>query len=152
MDGINFNNLLNGNEYVFRIPFDNSMDIFDTIETMLEDLNNNTNILNMENSNNDDFIQLDIQFDFVQPNNEITEQEKNHFKNCNEINTKLCKSEKIKKDDPILSEQCFICMDNYKELELKRTLPNCKHCFHKKCIDKWIKKNASCPVCRNSLI
>ena len=78
--------------------------------------------------------------------------ENNYFKSCHEINEKLKKSEKIKKCDSILNENCFICMDNYKELQLKRELPSCKHYFHKKCIDKWLKKKASCPICRDELL
>lgn len=166
------------NNFIFKIPFNNCDDIFNTIETMLDELNNThmthmTNISN--NSCNNDIIQFDIQFDIIDPydhlydeeydeynfdnnlvfmegNNDEEDDEINYFKTCHEINNKLCKSEKIKKNDPILSEQCFICIDNYKENELKRTLPCCKHCFHKKCIDKWIKKNPSCPICRDNLI
>ena len=43
-------------------------------------------------------------------------------------------------------------MEKYKILEFKRELPICKHYFHKKCIDKWLKKNASCPICRDKII
>ena len=33
----------------------------------------------------------------------------------------------------------------------KRTKPiglNCGHCFHFKCIDEWVTKTATCPICR----
>ncbi|KAL8114106.1 RING-H2 finger protein ATL67-like [Apium graveolens] len=45
---------------------------------------------------------------------------------------------------------CAICLGEYKEGEMLRMLPDCKHCFHLKCVDEWLKLNASCPVCRNS--
>lgn len=145
----NINNLLNGSEYIFTIPFNNSIDIFETIENMLEELNSNSNILNITNNQIDgDYVQFDIEFEI----NQEEDTPSDYFKTCSDINNRLCKSEKIKKNDHILNETCFICMDNYKESELKRTLPNCKHYFHKKCIDKWLKKKASCPICRDELL
>lgn len=45
---------------------------------------------------------------------------------------------------------CPICLCEYKESEMLRLLPDCKHYFHVTCIDAWLKLNASCPVCRNS--
>ncbi|KAL3517224.1 hypothetical protein ACH5RR_024126 [Cinchona calisaya] len=45
---------------------------------------------------------------------------------------------------------CAICLCEYKELEMLRLLPDCKHYFHVTCIDAWLKLNASCPVCRSS--
>jgi len=176
----NLNNLLNGNEFVFRIPFNNNTNIFDTIENMLNELHNNTNIMNAITTVNQDeeYVHFDIYFDESNDENyeeheeyEHTEHnennehyhpihfhihhfdnDNNYFKSCHEINEKLKKSERIKKCDSILNENCFICMDNYKESQLKRELPSCKHYFHKKCIDKWLKKKASCPICRDELL
>ncbi|KAA8516107.1 hypothetical protein F0562_019286 [Nyssa sinensis] len=45
---------------------------------------------------------------------------------------------------------CSICLCEYKEAEMLRMLPDCRHYFHLTCIDAWLKLNASCPVCRNS--
>lgn len=45
---------------------------------------------------------------------------------------------------------CAICLCEYKDAEMLRLLPDCKHYFHVTCIDAWLKLNASCPVCRNS--
>ena len=53
----------------------------------------------------------------------------------------------IKKDDPILNEKCTICLDKYKIGTYKKRL-ECKHVFHKKCIDKWLKNEDHCPMCR----
>ena len=43
---------------------------------------------------------------------------------------------------------CTVCQE---EIELDATykkLPACKHEFHPKCIDKWMKKSKHCPNCR----
>lgn len=45
---------------------------------------------------------------------------------------------------------CSICLCEYKEGEMLRMMPDCKHYFHLLCIDAWLKLNASCPVCRTS--
>jgi len=46
---------------------------------------------------------------------------------------------------------CSICQEVYKENEYSRKL-KCGHIFHKKCVDRWLKKNPSCPVCRHDLL
>ncbi|XP_073026345.1 RING-H2 finger protein ATL67 [Primulina eburnea] len=45
---------------------------------------------------------------------------------------------------------CSICLCEYRETEMLRMLPDCRHYFHVMCVDAWLKLNASCPVCRNS--
>ncbi|XP_048876466.1 E3 ubiquitin-protein ligase RLIM isoform X2 [Brienomyrus brachyistius] len=42
---------------------------------------------------------------------------------------------------------CQICFSEYVEGEKLRTLP-CLHDYHVQCIDRWLKENATCPVCR----
>lgn len=56
---------------------------------------------------------------------------------------------KITSSDPLLQEDCTICMEPFKCNEFKRTLA-CEHVFHKKCVDKWLKKHEDnkCPLCR----
>ncbi|KAF8412122.1 hypothetical protein HHK36_000078 [Tetracentron sinense] len=44
---------------------------------------------------------------------------------------------------------CPICLSEYKPKDTLRSIPECKHCFHVDCIDEWLPKNATCPVCRN---
>ena len=108
------------------------------------------NILTTNNENNDEneIVEFSIEITYIEPtNNEYNE----YFKSCKEINENLCKPVKIKKDDIIIGDYCHICMDEYKYGEFKRTLPKCLHHYHKKCIDKWLKKKASCPICRDNL-
>ncbi|CAN1793654.1 RING-H2 finger protein ATL68 [Linum perenne] len=45
---------------------------------------------------------------------------------------------------------CSICLSEYKDLEMMRMMPECRHFFHMWCLDAWLKLNGSCPVCRNS--
>lgn len=45
---------------------------------------------------------------------------------------------------------CSICLCEYKESEMLRMMPECRHYFHLYCLDAWLKLNGSCPVCRNS--
>ncbi|XP_023674185.2 E3 ubiquitin-protein ligase RNF38-like isoform X1 [Paramormyrops kingsleyae] len=47
------------------------------------------------------------------------------------------------------SEQtlCVVCMCDFESRQLLRVLP-CSHEFHGKCVDKWLKANRTCPICR----
>lgn len=49
----------------------------------------------------------------------------------------------------LTNETCAICLEPYSQREYFRQLA-CGHCFHKKCIDKYYKKNTvvNCPFCR----
>lgn len=47
--------------------------------------------------------------------------------------------------------RCVICLAEYKEKELLRIIPKCGHTFHLSCIDMWLRKQSTCPVCRLSL-
>ncbi|KAE8723290.1 RING-H2 finger protein ATL68 [Hibiscus syriacus] len=49
-----------------------------------------------------------------------------------------------------VSTICSICLCEYRDLEMLRMMPECRHYFHVTCIDAWLKLNGSCPVCRNS--
>ncbi|KAL3738313.1 hypothetical protein ACJRO7_019787 [Eucalyptus globulus] len=44
---------------------------------------------------------------------------------------------------------CAICLSEYQPKETLRTIPTCGHYFHVQCIDHWLGRNASCPMCRN---
>lgn len=46
--------------------------------------------------------------------------------------------------------QCQICFCNYDEGEKLRMLP-CFHDYHVQCIDRWLKDNTTCPICRANL-
>ncbi|XP_074643416.1 E3 ubiquitin-protein ligase RNF38-like isoform X2 [Tubulanus polymorphus] len=42
---------------------------------------------------------------------------------------------------------CVVCMCDFEARQLLRVLP-CSHEFHAKCVDKWLKTNRTCPICR----
>ena len=47
-------------------------------------------------------------------------------------------------------EICCVCMENFScNQEVYRL--DCKHIFHKNCLDEWIKYKPECPTCRNTL-
>eukprot|EP00271_Cylindrocystis_brebissonii_P006001 TRINITY_DN18500_c0_g1_i1.p1 TRINITY_DN18500_c0_g1~~TRINITY_DN18500_c0_g1_i1.p1 ORF type:complete len:207 (+),score=13.57 TRINITY_DN18500_c0_g1_i1:880-1500(+) len=46
---------------------------------------------------------------------------------------------------------CIVCLEEYKEGDVMRRLPECSHAFHAACIDAWFTQHTTCPVCRVSL-
>ncbi|KAJ6820277.1 putative RING-H2 finger protein ATL69 [Iris pallida] len=44
--------------------------------------------------------------------------------------------------------QCSICLGDYQEKEILRVMPTCHHNFHLACIDEWLQKQSTCPICR----
>ncbi|GAV92006.1 zf-RING_2 domain-containing protein [Cephalotus follicularis] len=44
--------------------------------------------------------------------------------------------------------QCSICLAKYQEKDILRIMPRCGHNFHLTCIDVWLRKQSTCPVCR----
>ncbi|CAH2067977.1 unnamed protein product [Thlaspi arvense] len=45
---------------------------------------------------------------------------------------------------------CCICLARYGDDDEVRELP-CLHVFHVDCVDKWLKINATCPLCKNEV-
>ena len=61
------------------------------------------------------------------------------------------KYKKIKENE-MCQLECPICLENFKINEFYRKL-DCSHCFHKRCIDRWFRKDHSdCPMCRAKII
>lgn len=56
------------------------------------------------------------------------------------------KERTISADDAV----CCICLSKFSNNEDLRELP-CAHVFHMECIDKWLKINALCPLCKSEL-
>ncbi|CAA7050604.1 unnamed protein product [Microthlaspi erraticum] len=43
---------------------------------------------------------------------------------------------------------CAVCLQDAAEGEKMRRLTACSHCFHADCIDPWLEKRSTCPLCR----
>ncbi|KAJ0963645.1 hypothetical protein J5N97_028767 [Dioscorea zingiberensis] len=47
-------------------------------------------------------------------------------------------------------ESCAVCLENPSIGDIIRHLP-CLHKFHKDCIDTWLKRKKSCPICKSGI-
>ncbi|OWM80836.1 RING-H2 finger protein ATL39-like [Punica granatum] len=47
------------------------------------------------------------------------------------------------------SRSCAICLNGYKKGDMYRIFPVCRHIFHCQCIDTWLLRSRSCPICRS---
>ncbi|KAK1423540.1 hypothetical protein QVD17_18844 [Tagetes erecta] len=46
---------------------------------------------------------------------------------------------------------CSVCLQDFQVGEIVRSLPKCHHIFHLPCIDEWLVRHGSCPLCRRDL-
>ncbi|CAL4905010.1 unnamed protein product [Urochloa decumbens] len=46
--------------------------------------------------------------------------------------------------------RCAVCLADYADGDELRRLPDCRHAFHRGCIDQWLLRRPTCPVCRAS--
>ena len=47
-------------------------------------------------------------------------------------------------------DKCVICQIEFENNERVKVLP-CKHCYHKDCIDEWLKDQKVCPYCKKEV-
>ncbi|XP_028808173.1 RING-H2 finger protein ATL57 [Neltuma alba] len=47
-------------------------------------------------------------------------------------------------------EDCTICLSEFETGETVKVIPNCKHVFHRECVDTWLSSHVTCPICRGS--
>ncbi|XP_070175834.1 E3 ubiquitin-protein ligase RLIM-like isoform X2 [Littorina saxatilis] len=50
----------------------------------------------------------------------------------------------------VSSITCQICLVDFEHGDCLRDIP-CRHDFHRDCIDQWLKRNATCPICRKEV-
>lgn len=47
---------------------------------------------------------------------------------------------------------CPVCLEEYHPEDRLQQLPVCGHTFHMECLDRWLAKRVTCPICRLSLL
>lgn len=47
--------------------------------------------------------------------------------------------------------RCPICLEMYQEGDELMALPNCRHCYHAKCVLRWLRFRGDCPICRRRI-
>lgn len=73
----------------------------------------------------------------------ITKNRKRNKKNKKGINFKLS-------DFSIITDiECSICLEPFELGEVVKNL-KCSHIYHVNCVEKWFKKNETCPLCRTT--
>ncbi len=76
-----------------------------------------------------------------------TDSRRSKIRSLESIKIKKLSSDKV-------SETCSICIETFENDQPDsycREL-NCKHVFHKRCIDRWLKKSDLCPMCKTTVI
>ncbi|KAK7401831.1 hypothetical protein VNO78_13627 [Psophocarpus tetragonolobus] len=44
--------------------------------------------------------------------------------------------------------ECAICLEEFQVGQFCQVFPVCNHIFHSDCIDNWLQKKLTCPICR----
>ncbi|XP_022882270.1 E3 ubiquitin-protein ligase EL5-like [Olea europaea var. sylvestris] len=47
-----------------------------------------------------------------------------------------------------LELDCVVCLSQVSQGDNYKILPTCKHGFHVNCIDAWLQRHSTCPLCR----
>lgn len=47
--------------------------------------------------------------------------------------------------------ECAICLEDFQVGQFCQVFPVCNHIFHSDCIDHWLQKKSTCPICRSRI-
>lgn len=50
------------------------------------------------------------------------------------------------------ASHCVICCVDFKAEEVLASLPGCSHLFHSDCVQRWLSRASTCPLCRENLV
>ena len=54
--------------------------------------------------------------------------------------------------DRLGDAECAVCRDAFEEGDRATRMPcSARHVFHAKCVEEWLKRDDSCPMCRAAL-
>ena len=79
---------------------------------------------------------------------EIIEVTENKFEDINSINNYFGNEFDLNVLSNECEKNCSICLNEMKQTDKLRKMRDCKHIFHKDCIDKWLLIKNNCPYCR----
>ncbi|KAF8014296.1 hypothetical protein BT93_H0208 [Corymbia citriodora subsp. variegata] len=126
--------------FPLNMDLDMRMDILEALEAALGDVS--------DRGLSSSFFQT--QRDFNENDYEmllaLDENNRNVGTSDNQINS--LPESKVQSD--VIEEACAICLDTPTIGDTIRHLP-CLHKFHKDCIDPWLRRSTSCPVCKSSI-
>ncbi|XP_038897385.1 uncharacterized protein LOC120085468 isoform X2 [Benincasa hispida] len=127
--------------FPMHMDLDMRLDILEALEAAvgdMEDVRMNRDILHIQRDFNENDYEMLLSLD-----------ENNHHHagaSTNRINS--LPQSTVQTDS--MEEACAICLDTPTIGDVIRHLP-CLHKFHKDCIDPWLQRRTSCPVCKCSI-
>ena len=148
----NMNMMMNNNMMNNNMNMNMNMMMMMNMNLLMNNMTNNMMRLNFDDDDNEmnDIKRnesLDVKMDIdniLKNKNELEKKNKNRQYILNYIPFTIIKdAPKANEDDP----HCLICLSDFQVDEKVSALPCC-HCFHTNCLDKWIVRNAKCPICK----
>ncbi|XP_010542983.1 PREDICTED: uncharacterized protein LOC104816022 [Tarenaya hassleriana] len=130
----------------FRFPsemaLESRLDILEELETVIGQFGSsmNSGLLQHDRDFNEDDYELLLGLD------EDNHRDRRAGTSASQINS--LPQSTVQNDN--FEETCVICLDTPKTGDVIRHLP-CLHKFHKDCIDPWLERSKSCPVCKSSV-
>ena len=128
-------------------------------------IDNNNNNANLPVHSDDEELFDELELDDLQKKDKLSTKDSDKLNSkrnskCIKLNTKqtsellndeldeccdfICENDQEDEDEKMI---CVICMCDFEIKQVLRVLP-CNHEYHKKCLDRWLLMNRTCPVCR----
>jgi hypothetical protein len=75
-----------------------------------------------------------------------------HIRNYVKMQKRMKTRKYHEESNSLLNSNCTICLDDFVEDENLVELTQCKHVFHKECINTWFNTKHTCPNCQNTVV